>query len=193
MLIDATRLAKIPVMSLQTGGQLAMTKAPVIDPRNLTILAYELDGPNLDIKPAFLLISDIRELSNLGLIVDSSDEFVGLSDVIKLEEVYNFGFGLIGKKVTDENNHKLGQVDGYSIEPTSFMIKQLNVRRPLLKSFTDTELIIDRTQIVNVSDDGITVKNDEREPEPVKPAAKVYTNPFRGTTAQPEAIDAKKS
>lgn len=192
MLIDAKRFAKIPVMSLQTGGQLAIAKAPVIDPRTLTILAYELEGPMLDARPAFLLVSDIRELSNLGLIIDSSDEFVGQNDVIKLEEVYNFKFELIGKKVIDENSHKLGQVDGYSIEPGSFFIKQLNVRRPLLKSFTDTELLIDRAQIINVSDEAITIKNDEREPEPVKPAAKVYANPFRGTTPQPEAINSEK-
>lgn len=190
MLISADRLANIPVMSLQTGGQLARTKAPVIDPRNLTILAYELEGPSLDTYPSFLRMADVRELSNIGLIVDSSDEFVGLDDVIKLKEVYEFEFELIGKPVQDEKNHRLGKVTGYSVEPGSFLIKQLNVKRPLLKSFSDTELLIDRSQIVEVSDKAITIKNDEREPVPVKQAARTYTNPFRGTTTpQPEAID----
>lgn len=189
MLISADRLTNIPVMSLQTGGQLARTKAPVIDPRNLTILAYELEGPSLDAHPSFLRMADVRELSNIGLIVDSSDEFVGLDDIIKLKEIYEFEFELIGKMVQDEKKKRLGKVSGYSVEPGSFLIKQLNVKRPLLKSFTDTELLIDRTQIMEVSDKAITIKNDEREPVPVKQAARTYTNPFRGTTPQPEAID----
>lgn len=189
MLIAASRLDNAPVMSLQTGGQLARTKRPVIDPRNLSIIAYELDGPSLDTRPSFLLIQDVRELSNLGLIVDSSDEFVGVNDVIKLKEVHDFEFTLIGKNVVDQNKHKLGKVSSYSIEPESFLIKQLNVRRPLLKSFNDTELLIDRTQITEITDDTITIAHDEREPSPVKRAAKAYTNPFRGQTTQPEAIN----
>lgn len=189
MLIAASRLDNASVMSLQTGGQLARTKKPIIDPRNLSIIAYELEGPSLDTHPSFLLIQDVRELSNLGLIVDSSDEFVGVDDVIKLKEVYEFGYVLIGKTVIDQNKHKLGKVVTYSIEPESFLIKQLNVRRPLLKSLSDTELLIDRTQIIEVTDDTIMITHDEREPSPVKRAAKAYTNPFRGQATQPESFN----
>lgn len=189
MLIASSRLDNIPVMSLQTGGQLARTKRPLIDPRNLMIIAYEVEGHSLDMHPSFLRIADVRELSNLGLIVDSSEEFVGVDDVLKVQEVYSFGFELLGKSVRDEKKHRLGKVVGYSVEPGSFMIKQLNIRRPLLKSLTDTELIIDRTQIIEVSDAEIIIKNDERQPEPVKHTGKAYTNPFRGSAPQPEAID----
>ena len=179
-------------MSLQTGGQLARTKLPLIDPRNLTILAYELTGPLLNEQPSFLRISDVRELSNLGLIVDSSDEFIGLDDVIKIKEVYEFQFDILGKTVVDEKKHRLGKVTGYSLEPETFTIIQLNVKRPLLKSFTDTELIIHRSQIVEVDDTTITIQNDEREHAPVKRAAQAYTNPFRGS-AQPETIKSSQS
>jgi len=190
MLISASRLDSASVMSLQTGGLLARTKKPVIDPRDLSIIAYELEGPSLDAHPSFLLIQDVRELSNLGLIVDSSDEFVGIDDVIKLKEVYEFEFTLVGKNVIDQNKHKLGKVINYSVEPESFLIKQLNVRRPLLKSLNDTELLIDRTQITEITDDTITINHDEREPSPVKRATKSYTNPFRGQTRpQTEAIN----
>lgn len=192
MLISSERLINTPVMSLQTGGQLARTKAPLIDPRNLMIVAYELEGPALDIQPSFLLIDDVRELSNMGLIIDSSDEFIGIDDVIRIHEIYNFRFILEGKTVRDENRHKLGKVTGYSIEPGSFMIKQLNVRRPLLKSLTDTEIIVDRTQVTEVNDSEIIIKHDERQPAPVQHTNKAFSNPFRGTTPQPEAIDTKQ-
>lgn len=192
MLLASERLLHTPVMSLQTGSQLARTKAAIIDPRNLAIVAFELEGPQLTLHPSFLLIADIRELSNLGFIVDSSDEFVGQTDVIKLQEVYELQFQLIDKTVFDRKKVKLGKVINYAVEPHSFLIKQLNVKRPLLKSFTDAELIIDRTQITEVTDTSITIEHDERQPSPAKKAANAYTNPFRGTTPQPEAIQSNK-
>lgn len=192
MLIAGERLIDTPVMSLQTGGQLARTKTPLIDPRNLTIVAYELEGPQLDQHPSFLRMADVRELSNLGLIVDSSDEFIGLDDVLKIKEVYDFHFELLNLTVRDKSKRKLGKVTGYSLEPGSFIIKQLNVKRPLLKSLSDTELMIDRTQIIEVTDEDIIINHDETPLTPVGRAATAYTNPFRGQTPQPEAIDRRQ-
>ena len=177
-------------MSLQTGGRLAVTKRAIIDPRNLMILAFELDGPHLDQTPSFLVVQDIREISSMGLIVDSNDEFVGLGDVIKVKEVYDFNFELLNIVVKTQKGKKLGKIMGFSIEPGSFMIKQLNVRRPLLKSLTDTELLIDRSQIIEISNEAVIVKDEEEKVRShVKAAAIAYANPFRqAATPQPEAI-----
>lgn len=193
MLTTASQLIHVPVMSLQTGTELARTTAAVIDPRTLSIIAYELSGPLLDEHPSFLRVADIREQSNIGLIVDSSDEFVGLDDVIKLKEVYEFNFEIVGLPVVDEKGKKLGKVDGYTIELESFIIQQINVKRPILKSLGDTELLIHRSQIVKVSDTVITVKSGSVNAEPVKAAVSGYVNPFRQPgKAQPEAIETDK-
>lgn len=193
MLTTASQLINVPVMSLQTGTELARTTAAVIDPRTLTILAYEVSGPLLDQHPSFLRVADIREQSGIGLIIDSSDEFVGLDDVIKLKEVYELGFTLIGLPVIDEKAKKLGKVDGYTIELESFVIQQINVKRPILKSLGDAELLIHRSQIVKVSDTSITVKAGTINAEPVKSTVSTYVNPFRQTSkAQPEAARVDK-
>lgn len=192
MLIPAESLLKRPVMSLQTGSELARTKSAIIDPRNLTIVAYELEGTLLG-EATYLLISDVREISQIGFIVDSADEFVVSDDVIKLKEIINFGFIIEGIAVVDERNRKLGKVDGYIIEAGSFVVQQIRVKRPLLRSLNDTELLINRTQIVNVSNDKITVKNTEVPPEAIhKTTTRSYANPFRGTTPQPEAINTEE-
>lgn len=189
MLIAFDRFLKQPVMSLQTGAELARTKSILVDPRNLTILAYELEGPMLDERPSFLRVPDIREISNLGIIVDSSDEFVGLDDVIKIKEVYEFSFDLIGLNVIDEKKRKLGKVTGYNLDGDSFQVAQLVVRRPLLKSLSDTDLLIHRAQIIEVNNERIIVKSAEDKPA-VKESIREYTNPFRASQrAQPEAIE----
>jgi len=190
MLVFNSQLIDTPVMSLQTGGELARTKDPIIDPRTLTIVAYEVDGPLLDIRPSILRIADIREVSEIGMIIDSSDEFVGIDDVIKIKAIHKLHFSLIGLSVIDDKNHKLGKVDGYTLEMSGFVIQQLNVRRPLLKSLGDAELLIHRSQIVEINDTTVIVKSGAKEVrDPIPLQARAYTNPFRGTSkTQPEAI-----
>ena len=45
MLVLASRLRSQPIMSLQTGGEIAHITDTVIDPADLAILAYEVVGP----------------------------------------------------------------------------------------------------------------------------------------------------
>lgn len=190
MLINGSRLIDAPVMGLQTGSELARTKQAVIDPNTLHILAYELTGPRLSTQPALLRIEDVREFSDIGLIVDSNDEFVSPEDIIKLNEVYQLGFDPMGKRVIDEKRHKLGKVDGYIIETTGFVVQQLSVRRPLLKSLNDTHLLIHRSQITEITDTHIVVRS-EMKPQPVRQAARTtdFNNPFRKPShAQPEHV-----
>jgi hypothetical protein len=86
MLLPGSRLINTAIMGLQTGTSLAKTKNPIIDPANLKIVAYEVDGPLLSERPSFIRIADVRELSNVGMIIDSNDEFIGLDDVIQIKK-----------------------------------------------------------------------------------------------------------
>lgn len=191
MLILGSRLLHTPVMSLQTGTRLAHTAKPVIDPANLRILAYEVEGPLLTEEPSFIRTNDIREYGRLGMIVDSNDELVGLNDVIQIRDIYKLGFGLIGHQVIDEQKRKLGKVDDYTLETGDFLIQQLNVRRGLIKGITDTGLLINRSQIVEINDTAIIVKAPTvKSAEPVMQSMRgEFVNPFRTGKPQAEAVD----
>jgi hypothetical protein len=175
-------------MGLQTGSELARISRPVINPHNLEIVAYEVEGPLLDLHPSLLRIADVREFSEIGIIIDSSDEFVSPDDIIKLSEIYNLHFTLEGMTVVNEKHRKLGKVIGYTIETGGFLIQQLSVKRPLLQSLNDTELLIHRTQITEINDHEIIVKSQATVPEPVSQSVRTaYVNPFR-KNAQVEHI-----
>ncbi len=185
MLLLGSRLIGTPVMGLQTGTRLAVTKYPIIDPSNLMVVAYEVDGPMLVERPSFIRIADVRELSDVGMIIDSHDEFIGLDDVIAIKKIYDLGFKLIGLNVIDELKHKLGNVINYSLDTDGFVIQQLNVKQSLLKSISDTELIIHRTQIIEINDREIIVKAAAKKLTPIKDPVKLtYMNPFRSTSPQ---------
>jgi uncharacterized protein YrrD len=180
MLLAGSRLLNAPIMGLQTGSELARMREPVINPATLEIVAYIVEGPLLDKKPSLLRIADVREFSDIGVIVDSSDEFVAPEDVIKLEEIYKLHFSPVGMNVIDEKRHKLGKVDGYTIETGGFVIQQLSVKKPLLKSFNEPQLLIHRTQITEINNDAIVVHSREKKPAPVMQSVRSqYANPFR--------------
>jgi uncharacterized protein YrrD len=193
MLLLGSRLLGTPVMSLQTGTRLALAKKALINPGDLKVIAYEVEGPLLSEKPSFLRTADIRELSSVGMIIDSADEFVALDDVIKIKELHDLGFLLIGMNVVDEHRHKLGKVEDYTLETGSFVIQQMTVKRGILRGITDTGLLIHRSQITEINDQNIVVKTTAKKItlEPVKQAIRHdYVNPFRGSAAQPENADA---
>ncbi len=193
MLIAGSRFLHSPVMGLQTGGELARTRREIIDPATLTIIAFELEGPLLAEQPSFLRIADVREFSDIGIIVDSSDEFVGLDDIVRFKDIYDLHFDMIGKHVLDEKKHKLGKVTSYTIDTVGFMIQQFSVKRPLLKSLTDTELLIHRSQIVEVNDTSIIVREDTADiTDPATTPLPSYHNPFRPSSPQTNGSDLTK-
>lgn len=193
MLLPSTRFIDTPVMSLQTGSELGRTVRPIINPRELSIVAFELHGINLDYDPSLLRINDIREIGPMGMIIDSSDELISVSDVIKIKEIYELNFELVGLKVIDDKKRNVGKVTGFTLDASSFFIQQLQVKRPLLKSFGDTEFLIHRSQVVKITDDYLLVKSpDIRHKEAVaEPTGQMFENPFRKPAQPaPETIDA---
>jgi len=188
MQLLGSQMTDIPVMSLHTGGRIGQLEKPVIDPSNLMVLAYSLKGPLLVERPSFLRVADIREMGHLGMIVDGSDDIIGLNDVVKIKELYEQSFQLIGMNVVDEQKHKLGKVEDYTLEATTFSVQKLQVKRGFFKGITDTGLLIHRSQIVDINRTTITVKTTAKKVvEQVKePSHFDYVNPFRKADPQPD-------
>ena len=184
MLILASKIKNTPIMGLQTGSQLAITGNAIIDPANLQIMAYRLDANTFSNDEMLLRIADIRELSRIGFIIDSGEEFILPTDVIKIKEVLDLNFEIIGIKVVDEKNNKLGNVIDYTLSLANFTVQQLIVKRPFFKGLNDPTLTIHRSKIIAIDDDKITIKS-EQESSPIKRAEKTenfvpnYVNPFR--------------
>lgn len=188
MLLPINQLIDLPVMSLQTGTELARTVDVILDPRSMKVAAFYVDGPLLEAHPSVLHPEDIRELSDIGFIVDESDRLMSMEGLVRLQAIIDLRFDLNGMKVIDEQKRKLGKVTDYIVEPDGFTIQQLCTQAPLLHSFSTATRTIRRTQIVTVRKDVIVVKSgaikDEATKAPLQ-AAQSFTNPFRGS--QPES------
>jgi len=185
MLMVGSSLIDYPVLSLHLGGLASHTINPVIDPESLSIIAYQLNDREIDDPEAgdILMIEDVRELSDNGFIIDSTDRLVERSEVIRLDKVMDLDFKLIGLKVVTKDGKKLGKIIDYTVDTGTFSIFQLIVQRPLLDAIVDPELTINRSQIVEINDDKIIIKHDKQKVRLQKNTKKDfvpnYVNPFR--------------
>ena len=182
MLIRSTRLTDFPVLSLHIGGRIARIVAPIVDPHDLKIIAYRVDGPLVGREVGDILpTSSIREHSPIGFIVDSSDELVAADDIVRVRDVLALHFDLIGLKVVSRKGTKLGKVIDYTADADSGLIQQLIVQRPIFKALIDPELTISRSQIHEVTDYEVIVKDEEAKIRKVAQADFVpnFINPFR--------------
>lgn len=189
MLINASKLINFPVLSLQVGGAIAKTEFAVIDPDDLKIIAFLVGGPLVDNETGDVLdVRSIRELSKVGMIVDSADELASRDDIVKIKDVLELNFSLIGLKVKTKKGHKLGKVIDYSVNSDNLMVQQLIVQRPAIKSLLDPELVIGRSQIVEVNDYEIIVKDEEakiKKEAATKDFVPNFVNPFREQSFSP--------
>ena len=183
MLVYASKLIGMRVLSVQAGGAIAQISEPIVNPDNLKIIAFRLSGPLVNKSPANILdVSSIREYSTYGLVIDDIDELVEPDDVIKIKKVLELNFNLVGLKVETKKGSKLGKVSNYTVTSDNFSVQQIIVKRPAIKSFVDPELTIHRKEIVEIDDYKIIVKDEEKvikaraEKEDFVPN---FVNPFR--------------
>lgn len=191
MLVNASSLLKCPILSLHVGGKVAEVTELIVDPNNLEIIACRTDGPLVgkefgDILP----IKSVREFSRLGMIIDSTDEFVESGEILRIKNILDLNFNLFGLKILTKAGAKIGKVSDFAIDPDDWMIRQIVAERPFLKSFLDPELIISRERITEVDDYRVII-DDEKETNKQKsitkaPASPSFVNPFRGRDFAPE-------
>lgn len=151
-------LVNQPVMSLRTGSQIAVAVQPIINPHNLKIMGWwckGLGGQNL------VLLSDgVRDTMSNGLAINDEDELSAPEDLVRHKEILDIHFELMDKPVKTKRQ-KLGRVSDFSYNDGLF-IQKLYVARPLHKVFTSEDtLIIDRGQILEVTDHYILVRDTE--------------------------------
>ena len=182
MLVYNSRLIGTPILSVQASGAIARIIEPIINPDNLKILAFKLDGPAVDAANNILDVKSIREYSHLGMVIDSNDELIGPEDVVKIKEILDLNFNLIGLKVETKKGSKLGKITDFTVTSEDFTIQQIIVKRPVVKSLIDPELTIHRREIIEITDYKVVVKDEEKvikaraEKEDFVPN---FVNPFR--------------
>lgn len=182
MLVANSRLIGTPILSVQAGGTIGRVIGTIVDPDTLKIIAFRLDGPEIDKSRNLLDTRSVREYSGLGMVIDSADELIAPDEVIHISKVLQLNFDILTLKVETKKGSKLGKLIDFTVTTEDFILQQIIVRRPPIKAFIDPELTISRKEIIEVTDYKIIIKDEEKTLK--QKAAKEefvpnFVNPFR--------------
>jgi len=154
----ASKLIPLPVLSLQTGATVATVKGLVLDPATLEVVAFSCEVGGHAGPETAILLRDVRELALDCVIVDSEDELIEIDDIVRLKALRSEDFALIRKPVVSDMGRKLGNVEDFTINTETNKVQKLYVKQSIVRSFFGASLIIDRTQIVDVTPKQIVVR-----------------------------------
>jgi sporulation protein YlmC with PRC-barrel domain len=150
MLQLSTSLLNKSILSLRTGRPIATITAPIINPNNLKIEGFYCQD-SVDKKQLILLYQDIRDMMPQGYVVNDHDVLSEAHDLVRLKDVLDLNFNLIGKQVVTVSKEKVGKVNDYAADTETMFIQKIYVAQSILKSFTGGSLSIDRSQINEIT------------------------------------------
>lgn len=160
MLKLASSLYDIPVFSLRTAGQIGLAQRPILNPSNLKIMGWyatTIYAKGIHILPS----SEIREITKLGIAVNDYEAITDPKELVRMQQILDLNFELIGKAVVTKSRKHLGKVQDYASDLDSFFVQRLYVKPRALSAFTKDELIVDRQQIVEITNKKIIIKDIE--------------------------------
>jgi sporulation protein YlmC with PRC-barrel domain len=147
-----------PVMSLRSGAAIATTTSPIINPNNLKVEGFYCQSPS-DKDPLVVLYQDIRDIIPQGIVVNDHDALTHPGELIRLKDIMELNFQLMGKPVVTVSRDKVGKVNDYAIETTTMYVQKLYVGQSLLKSLSSGSLSVERTQIVEITNRKIIIQD----------------------------------
>lgn len=164
MLQLCNSLVNRPVRSLRTGSVVATTLTPIINPNNLKIIGFVCQDHETKRKP-ILLEQDIRDIIPQGFVINDHEVLTDAAELVRYKDIIELGFTLLGKQVVTDKKRRLGKVNDYATDTSSMFIQKIYVSQSLLKSFGGGQFGIDRSQIIEITNKTIIIR-DPLQPQP---------------------------
>lgn len=155
--LSGTVLGK-PVLSLRTGSPVATATAPILNPDNLKIEGFYCQD-SIDHKDLILLYQDIRDILPQGLVINDYEVLAVPEDLVRLKNILELNFDIIGKPVETISKEKVGKVSDYAFEGSTMFIQKLYVSQSILKSLTNGNLSIDRSAVHEITPKRIIIQD----------------------------------
>lgn len=170
MLQLSSSLINKPVLSLRTGSQIATAIAPIFNPNNLKIEGFYCQDV-FDKRELILLYQDIRDIMPKGYVVNDHDVLVDAEDLVRLKDVIELNYELIGKHVETISKEKVGKVSDFATEMETMFVQKIYVSQSILKSFTGGSLSVDRNQINEITPSRVIINELLKTAPAIAPAA----------------------
>lgn len=158
MLQLSASLLNKDIFSLRTGQPVAQITGAIFNPNNLKVEGFYC-ADSFNKRELILLYQDIREVVQDGFVINDHDVLAEASELVRLKEVLDLRFELLGKQVETLSKKKVGKVSDYAVETETMFVQKIYVSQSILRSFTGGSLSIDRTQINEITDKRIIIQD----------------------------------
>lgn len=157
MLLQSQQLRGAQILSMHTGQVIGQLDSSIINPNKLELMGFCCATLQTGKAMPILLTQSIRQVGKGRVFIDSVDELTEPEELVRHQEIISLQFELMDKPVRTGRGKRLGKVDEYIIDSETWQIQKIYVRQSLFKNPATQNLIIDRTQVTEVSDKYITV------------------------------------
>jgi uncharacterized protein YrrD len=158
MLQLSNALLEKPVLSLQTGAPVGSTISAIINPNNLKIEGFYCQD-RFEKKHMILVSRDVRDILPQGLVVDDHRALTEPEELVRLKDILEMKFELIGKPVYTDSKQRIGKVADFAADSTSLYVQKLYVARSILKSLNTGQLSVDRSNILEITNRKIVIQD----------------------------------
>lgn len=193
MLLYNKKFTQLPIISLHTESPIATLAEPIINSDSLRIVAFFVSGLPTQGEKNIIRTNDIRDIRNVGIIIDSIDEIIPLDSMPKLHAVASRNYSPLNAKVQTIYKKKLGKVSEYTVSTENFYIQQLSVTPRGLRALSNTSRLIGRSQIKEVRDHDIIVDDTESSVTQSVSAREKYMRLLNEQKPQPSASSSYSS
>ena len=156
--LSSALLVNKSVLSLRVGTPVATITAPIINPNNLKIEGFYCQD-RFDRKELVLLYQDIRDTLPQGYVINDHDVLVEPEELVRLKDILELNFELIGKPIITVSKEKVGKVSDYATETETMFIQKIYASQSIIKSLSGGSLSIDRTQINEITPNKIIIND----------------------------------
>jgi len=155
----ASQLIGLPVLSLQNAETITHVTGLIMEIKSLEVIAFSCE-PSRDLgKHPVLLLRDIRQVAIDCLLINTAEDLVEAGEIVRLAPLLKRDFDPRGIKVVTDLKRKVGTVEDYTVNLQTYHLQKIYVRRSLVRSWVGASLIIDRAQIIEVSEREFTVRD----------------------------------
>jgi uncharacterized protein YrrD len=147
----------LDILSLRSGSPIAAIIAPLINPNNLYIEGWYVQDDSK--KQRIVLSQAIRDILPQGFVVNDHEDLSEIEDLIRLKEIMDLRFDLLGKRVTSQSGKSYGKINDFAFESSNFFIQKLYVGQSLVKNIAGGTLSIDRSQIIEITNQRIVIED----------------------------------
>ncbi len=156
MYILASQFKGLAVISLQH-GPLGHVTRPLIDLGRLSLMAFLCEVPEEGER--VLLVRDVRQVKAKEIVIESADDLSPPADIVRLQGLLSRRTDLVKLPVVNESGLKLGRVEDFTVSPPDFIVQKLHIRQTPLKNLLMNRLVVDRSQIIEVTPKKIVIQD----------------------------------